>query len=128
MIFSTLMRLIIKHILTPGLLLSIACMISTCKKSKISPCCWGELVNAKIYNVGCDYGMVRIQRDNGSYDYVLWDGDIKLETLPKSFVPASGDSIEVKIKYKTKKNDLCVTDMSPCTPCTVIKIKCIQKK
>ena len=103
-------------------------LIVTCKKSNLNPHCGGELTNARIYNVGCDYGMVRFELEDGNHDYQSWDGDINLRKIPKKLTPAEGDSMDVKIKYTTQKQDLCLMDASPCTPCIVIKIKCIQKR
>ncbi len=96
-----------------------------CKKSKISPCCWGQLEDALFWienNYTCKIGIVKTSTN---VDYINGNN---LKKIPEEFRNLTiGDTITVKVKFE-KVNEFCTQNLSNRCDCGGIKIKCIQKK
>ncbi len=88
----------------------------SCKKSEISPNCWGKCKDATFYYRGNCASITGVVRFEDEKYYVTQD------RIPEEF---RKDSIKVCIRYKNLGSKILTSD---CEMGEVLKIKCIQKK
>ena len=90
---------------------------STCKKSKISPNCWGKCEEAMLYytpKCATIEGSVRILATN---EWFVFD-----QNVPKKF---RQDSVLLCIRYKNLGSKILTAD---CRMAEMIKIKCFLER
>ena len=107
-----------KNLFSILLIVMIFVVANSCRKSKISPLCWGEKEDALLINEGVSCGYFIVPKSsNKRYK--------PSNQIPKDFLQLeSGDTLAIRIKYKMVEGRL---NTNQCTM-NYLKILCMQKK